>query len=100
MAGGKMYYNVEAYNKQKQQQGNRVIPEANFFAAANHVRDIFEGKQLPYGVMGGLEMFCLGHRRIMPDLHIAYDDRDFARIKTKLETDQRYASSNSFSAMR
>lgn len=39
--------------------------------------------------MGGLEMLCLGYRRGMPDLQIAYDDKDFHRIKAKLESDQR-----------
>jgi hypothetical protein len=40
--------------------------------------------------MGGLEMLCLGYRREMPDLQIAYDDKDFHKIKSKLEHDQRY----------
>lgn len=39
--------------------------------------------------MGGLEMLCLGYRREMPDVHIAYDDKDFNRVKAKLEADQR-----------
>jgi len=91
MASKMGYYNVEDYTKQKRRQEKafRVPPKANFLAAANHIRNLFESKKFPYGVMGGLEMLCLGHRREMPDLQIAYDDRDFHRIKSKLEADQR-----------
>ena len=96
MADKLKYYNVEEYNKQKRQPGKdiRVSPRANFLAAANHIRDLFESKKFTYGFVGGLEMLCLGYRREMPDLHIAYDDRDFNRIKVKLEADKRYASSS------
>ncbi|KAF2032498.1 hypothetical protein EK21DRAFT_98894 [Setomelanomma holmii] len=83
-------YNVEDYLKQKRQQDKvRVPPMANFLAAASHMRKLLEGKSLTYGIMGGLEMLCLGYRREMPDLQLAYDDRDFHRIKAKLEADQR-----------
>lgn len=95
MADKMRYYNVEEFNNQKRQQGKdfKVPPRANFLAAANHIRNVFEGRKLSYGVMGGLEMLCLGYRREMPDVHIAYDDRDFSRIKAKLEADQRYVHS-------
>jgi len=43
--------------------------------------------------MGGLEMLCLGYRRESPDLQIAYDDKDFHKMKSKLESDQRYIDS-------
>jgi hypothetical protein len=87
------YYSVEDFVKQKRQRGSKAIvpPKANFFAAANHIRDLFEGKKLTYGVMGGLEMLCLGYQRDMHDLQIAYDDRDFHRLKDKLEADRRCA---------
>jgi hypothetical protein len=85
------YYSVEDFVKQKRQREKEAMapPRANFLAAANHIRGLFEGKKFTYGVMGGLEMLCLGYQREMPDLQIAYDDRDFHRIKAKLETDQR-----------
>ncbi|KAH8728618.1 hypothetical protein GQ44DRAFT_823914 [Phaeosphaeriaceae sp. PMI808] len=85
------YYNVEEFNKQKGQQERKVKvpPKANFLAAVCHIRSLFEGKNLSYGIMGGLEMLCLGYRREMPDLQIAYDDRDFHHIRAKLDSDQR-----------
>lgn len=91
MADKMKYYNVDDYTKQKARQGPHAAtpPLANLFAAADHVRKVFEKKKLTYGVLGGLEMLCLGHRREIRDLHIAYDDKDFARIKTKLKGDQR-----------
>lgn len=87
------YYNVEEFVKQKRQQQSEIIapPKANIMAAADHIRKLFEGKKFTYGIMGGLEMLCLGYRRELPDLQIAYDDRDFHKIKSKLEHDQRYA---------
>jgi hypothetical protein len=92
MASKMGFYNVEDFMTQKklQEKDIRVPPKANFLAAANHIRNLFEGKKFVYGVMGGLEMLCLGSRREMPDLQIAYDDRDFHRIKAKLEGDHRY----------
>jgi hypothetical protein len=85
------YYNVEEYIHQKRQRGGafRIPPRENFIAAANHIRNLFESKKFTYGVMGGLEMLCLGHQREMPDLHIAYDNREFHRIHSKLDADQR-----------
>jgi hypothetical protein len=86
------FYNVEDYMKHRRQQetGLRIPPRENLFAAANHIRNMFEGKKIVYGFMGGLEMLCLGHRREMSDLQIAYDDKDFHRMKSKLEGDPRY----------
>jgi hypothetical protein len=84
-------YNVDDYIKQKKQQGKevRVPPKTNFLAAANHIRTLFDAKKFVYGVMGGFEMLCLGNQREMSDLQIAYDDKDFHRIRSKLEGDQR-----------
>jgi hypothetical protein len=96
MANKMGYYNVEDFIRQKKQQGNQVVipPRANFLATANHLQRLFESKKFTYAVMGGLEMLCLGYRREMPDLQIAYDDKDFHRIKAKLEADPRYICSN------
>ena len=84
------YYKVEDYNKYKAQRGPQVIPQANLLAAADYVQSLFEKKKFLYGVLGELELLCMGLRREMMDLHIAYDDKDFNRIRTKLEADQRY----------
>ncbi|KAF1944404.1 hypothetical protein EJ02DRAFT_442678 [Clathrospora elynae] len=91
MAGKTGYYNVEEFNKQKRWQGKevKIPPRANVLAAANHVRQLFENKKFTYGFMGDLEMLCLGHRSEIADVHIAYDDKDFNRIKAKLEADHR-----------
>ncbi|KAH7089234.1 hypothetical protein FB567DRAFT_426404, partial [Paraphoma chrysanthemicola] len=84
------YYSVEDYLTQRRHQEKiRIPPRANFLAAVNHIRNMFEGKKFAYGVLGGFEMLCLGYRREMPDLQLAYDDRDFHRIKPKLESDPR-----------
>lgn len=92
--GGKGYYNVQDYNKQKQQQqeqhGVNIPPEANIIAAANHIRALLDGKKFEYGLFGGLAMLCLGSRRKQCDVHIAYDDKNFLRLRQKLENDQRY----------
>lgn len=69
--------------------GSRIPPWANVLAALNHIRDLFENKRFLYGVAGGFEILCLGYRREMPDLHIVYDDKDYIRIKKKLEADKR-----------
>jgi hypothetical protein len=92
MASKMGYYNVEEFMKQKRQQEKhiKIPPKANFLAAIDHIRKLFEGKKFTYAIMGGLEMLCLGYRREMPDLQIAYDDKDFHKIKSKLEHDQRY----------
>ncbi|KAH7394926.1 hypothetical protein DE146DRAFT_678738 [Phaeosphaeria sp. MPI-PUGE-AT-0046c] len=86
-----VYYNVEDYVRQKKRHAKEISvpPLANLLAAADYVRNVFETKKLAHGFMGGLEMLCLGYRREMPDLQIAYDDKDFHRIKAKLEADQR-----------
>jgi hypothetical protein len=87
------YHNVEPVNKQQRGQGrvSRIPPQTNVVAAASYIRQLFERKNFSYGIMGGLEMICLGHRREIPDVQIAYDDKDFSRIKAKLEKDHRYA---------
>lgn len=91
MADKMKYYNVTDFTKQKQQQepNTRIPPEANFFAATNHVRSILEKKKLVHGFLGGLGMLCLGYRRPMLDLHVVYDNKDFDQIKKKLEADRR-----------
>jgi hypothetical protein len=86
------YYNLEEYISWKRKQGQnfRKPPRANFLAAANYVRNFFDGKKLNWAAFGGLSMLCLGSRREMSDIQVVYDDRDFERIKAKLQTDQRY----------
>lgn len=74
-----------------------VPPQPNFFAAANHVRNLFESKKISYSITGGLEMLCLGYRRDMRDIHIVYDDKDYFRLKKKLEADKRQVTSFFFS---
>ena len=37
-------------------------------------------------------MLCLGHRCEMRDVFIAYDAKDYNRIKKKLEADRRYTT--------
>jgi hypothetical protein len=94
MASKMGYYNIEDFTKQKRQQEKdiKIPPKENFLAAVDHIRKLFEGKKFTYGIMGGFEMLCLGYRREMPDLQIAYDDKDFHKIKSKLEHDQRYVT--------
>ena len=84
------YYNPDYYNNWKLKQKRRGPPRANFLAAANFIRNLFDGKKFNWAAMGGLAMLCLGSRREMPDMHIVYDDSDFQRIKAKLESDPRY----------
>jgi hypothetical protein len=69
---------------------SKAPPEANVLAAVNHIQNLFESKRFTYAIFGSLEMLCLGHRLELNDVHIAYDDRDFQRIKSKLDSDQRY----------
>lgn len=91
--GSKMgHYNVDDFIQQKGQQDKevKILPKTNLLAAADHIRKLFEGKKYDYAFMGGLEMLCLGHQRELPDLQIAYDDKDFHKMKSKLESDQRY----------
>jgi hypothetical protein len=84
-------HNVEQFHQQRRVQGrtSHVPPQPNVVAAASYIRQLFENKKFTYGIMGGLEMLCLGHRRDMPDVHIAYDDKDFKQMKAKLEKDRR-----------
>lgn len=85
------YYNVDDFNNWKRKQGRefKSPPRANFLAAANYIGSLLDGKKCNWAAIGGLAMLCLGSRREMPDLHIVYDDRDFPRIKVKLESDRR-----------
>jgi hypothetical protein len=91
MAHKLRHYDVAEFNNMKRQQGKnfKIPPRANFLAAVNHLRDFFETKKFAYGFMCGMQMLCLGYKREMPDVHIAYDDRDFNKIKAKLESNQR-----------
>lgn len=84
------YYNVDDFYNYKRTQGKCLPPRINVLAAACHIQELFDAKKLTYGFMGGLPMLCLGYKREMPDIHIAYDDRDFERLKSKLENDRRY----------
>ncbi|KAH7130386.1 hypothetical protein B0J11DRAFT_401866, partial [Dendryphion nanum] len=83
------YYSVDYYNNWKSKQRRRGPPRANFLAAATFIRNLLDGKKINWAAMGGLAMLCLGSRRDMPDMHIVYEDREFERIKTKLEADPR-----------
>ncbi|KAF1830984.1 hypothetical protein BDW02DRAFT_601183 [Decorospora gaudefroyi] len=85
------FHNVGEVSLQKRQEKKRagVPPQANLIAAASYVRQFFESKRFTYAIMGGFEMLCIGHCREMSDLHIAYDDKDFSRIKAKLAKDKR-----------
>ncbi|KAF1993311.1 hypothetical protein P154DRAFT_394328, partial [Amniculicola lignicola CBS 123094] len=85
------YYDVENYNSWKKNQGRnfKSPPRANFLAAANHLRSLFDGKKINWAAIGGLSMLCLGSDRDMPDIHIVYDDKDFHRVQSKLEHDSR-----------
>lgn len=91
MAKSAKYYNPDDFNEYKRKQGKCVPPVANVLAAAEHIKTLFDAKKFTWAFMGGLAMLCLGYKREMPDLHIAYEDRDFERLKAKLATDQRYA---------
>ncbi|CAE7199771.1 hypothetical protein P3342_010313 [Pyrenophora teres f. teres] len=85
------YHNVvePVKHKSQQQQETKMLPLANTIAAATRIRQLFESKKLSYGILGGLEMLCLGHQRELPGLHIAYEDKDLDRIRTKLQADRR-----------
>jgi hypothetical protein len=85
-------YDVEELNRQKRQQEKmwKAPSQANILAAVSHIRQLFENKKYPYAILAGLEMLCLGHQRELQDLHIAYDDKDFVKIKAKLDADKRY----------
>ncbi|KAJ4990284.1 hypothetical protein SVAN01_04166 [Stagonosporopsis vannaccii] len=89
MAKSATYYNVDDFNNYKRTQGKCVPPRTNVLAAASHIQTLFDAKKFTYGFMGGLPMLCLGYKREMPDLHIAYNDKDFERLQVKLESDRR-----------
>lgn len=63
--------------------------QANILAAASYVRHTFENKKFAYSILGGFQMFCLGNGREVSDLHFAYEDKDFNRIKKKIDSDRR-----------
>lgn len=92
MAKSTNYYNVDDFNNYKRTQGKCIPPRTNVIAAASHIQTLFDTKKFTYGFMGGLPMLCLGYKREMPDLHIAYDERDFERLQVKLGSDRRYSS--------
>ena len=71
-----------------------MLPQANILAAASYVRQIFESKKLAYSILGGFQMFCLGNGREVSELHFAYEDKDFNRIRKKIESDRRYVNSS------
>lgn len=91
MTDKKKYFNVDEFHSWKKSNGKNslVPPHANFLAAVNYIRDLFEKNKFAWGVMGGMEMLCLGYRREMPDFHIAYDYRDFANMKARLMAERR-----------
>jgi hypothetical protein len=95
MGGMGKYYDADDFNRWKRKQGTtcRGPPRANLLFAANYIRKILDGKNFNWAAMGGLAMLCLGSRRVMLDLHLAYDDREFEQIKAILEADQRYYNS-------
>ncbi|KAF3003550.1 hypothetical protein E8E13_005969 [Curvularia kusanoi] len=83
------YYNSDDFNKYKKTQGKCIPPRSNVLAAACHIQALFDTKRFTYGFLGGLPMLCMGYKREMPDLHVAYDDRDFDRLTAKLGSDRR-----------
>jgi hypothetical protein len=87
------YHDVTGHGKQRTSQGNemQIPPQANVLAAASHVRRLFESKKFTYAIMGELAMLCLGYKCEIRDVFIAYDDKDYNRIRKKLEADRRYA---------
>ncbi|CAI6342117.1 unnamed protein product [Periconia digitata] len=91
MGGSGQYYDTADFSNWKRKQGSlyRIPPRSNFLAAINHIRLLLDGKKINWAAMGGLAMLCLGSRREMPDIHIVYDDREYSRLKAKLEGDAR-----------
>ncbi|KAF2268835.1 hypothetical protein CC78DRAFT_354342 [Lojkania enalia] len=85
------YYNVEDFNIWRRKQGRNLKspPRANFLAAANHVKNLLDGKSINWAAFGGLAILCLGSHREMPDIHIVYDAQDFPKIQKRLELDRR-----------
>jgi hypothetical protein len=65
----------------QQWKENKMPPFMNVVAAASHLRQVFESKKLTYSIMGGFQMF-------------AYDGKDYARIKKKIEADRRYVKAS------
>jgi hypothetical protein len=92
MAKSSGYYNVADFNEYKRKHGKCLPPRVNVLIAACYIQEFFDAKKFTYGFMGGLPMLCLGYKREMPDLHIAYDAKDFERLKSKLENNRRYAT--------
>ena len=92
MGEDQKYYDVDDYKKWKQGRGkkNPVAPRPNLLAAVSWLRRFFEARKTNWAAMGSLAMLCLGARREIPDIHIVYDDREFERIKKKLQSDPRY----------
>ncbi|KAL1798534.1 hypothetical protein ACET3X_002571 [Alternaria dauci] len=84
-------HNVAGHGKQQTKQRNEIPipPQTNVLAAASYVRRLFENKKFTYAIMGELAMLCLGHECDIRDVFIAYDDKDYNRIKKKLEADRR-----------
>jgi hypothetical protein len=91
MAKSAAYYNVADFNEYKRKHGKCLPPLVNVLTAACHFQEFLDAKKITYGFIGGLPMLCLGYKREMPDLHIAYDAKDFERLKSKLENNHRYA---------
>jgi hypothetical protein len=89
MAKAAKYYNVDDFNKYRKTQGKCSPPFANVLAAAQHIQTLFNAKKFTWGFMGKWAMLCLGYKREIHDLHIAYDVKDFERLKSKLEADPR-----------
>ncbi|KAL1593284.1 hypothetical protein SLS60_010892 [Paraconiothyrium brasiliense] len=91
MGEDQKYYDVNDYLRWKRSQGknNKVAPRPNLLAAASWLRRFFDARKTNWAAMGSLAMLCLGARREIPDIHIVYDDKDFQRIKMKLQTDPR-----------
>jgi hypothetical protein len=92
MSEDRKYYDVDDYLKWKRSQGknNKVAPRQNLLAAASWLRKFFDARKTNWAATGSLAMLCLGARREIPDIHIVYDDKDFQRIRMKLQTDPRY----------
>lgn len=85
------YYDVEDYKRWKKSQAKAIksAPRPNLLAAASWLRRFFEARKTNWAVLGSLAMLCLGARREIPDIHVVYDDKDFQRIRMKLQSDPR-----------
>ncbi|KAF3039522.1 hypothetical protein E8E12_005683 [Didymella heteroderae] len=89
MAKSSGYYNVDDFNEYKRKQEKCLPPRINVLAAACHIQEFLDAKKFTYGFMGGLPVLCLGYKRELSDLHIVYDEKDFERLKSKLENNRR-----------